>query len=120
MLLRKYWHWFWPNDNRINNQMYSIEISGYIPQAKSKEFKQHVRLLASQLNDGTTEMSVLQNMINEDLFEVKVTLKDKESMILFMKSDQYASISGSFRTLGMLRERNVNEYSKIKPKDEPE
>lgn len=97
--------------------MYSIDLSGYIPQTKWKEFKQHMRQLSSQQNDEVFKLSVSQNMVNEDLFEVKINFKDKESMILFMKSDQYASISGSFRTLGMLRDRDVTEYHSIKMKN---
>ena len=96
--------------------MYSIDLSGYIPQTKWKEFKQHMRQLSSQQNDDAFTISVLQNMVNEDLFEVKVTFKDKESMMLFMKSDDYALISGSFRALGMLRDRDITEYTSIKMK----
>ena len=93
--------------------MYSINVTGYIPQQKSKEFKQHMRQLMSQQNEETIKFSVLQDMINEDLYQVKVSFSDKESMHAFMKTDYYAMISGSFRVLGMLREKFVIEYSDI-------
>lgn len=94
--------------------MYSINVNGYIPQQKSKEFKQHMRQLISQQNEETIEFSVTQDMINEDLYHVKVSFTNKERMFSFMKSDYYAMISGSFRVLGMLREKFMIEYSDLK------
>jgi quinol monooxygenase YgiN len=91
--------------------VYSINVTGYIPQQKSKEFKQHMRQLIGQQNEGTIKFSVLQDMINEDLYEVNVSFSDKERMFSFMKSENYAMISGSFRVLGMLREKFMIEYS---------
>jgi quinol monooxygenase YgiN len=91
--------------------VYSINVTGYIPQQKSKEFKQHMRQLIGQQNEGTIKFSVLQDMINEDLYEVNVSFSDKQRMFSFMKSENYAMISGSFRVLGMLREKFMIEYS---------
>lgn len=91
--------------------MYSINVTGYIPQQKSKEFKQHMKQLISQQNEETIRISILQDMMNEDLFQVKVSFSDKESMFSFMKSENYTMISGSFKALGMLREKNIIEYS---------
>ena len=100
--------------------MYSINIKGYIPQSKWKEFKQHMRQLAGQHNEEMIRIAVLQDTINEDLFEVKVEFKDKKSMLSFMKTDQYAMISGSFQTLGMLRDKHLIEYSKVKTNNDHE
>lgn len=100
--------------------MYSLNIKGYIPQPKWKEFKQHMRQLAGQQNDEMIRISILQDTINEDLFEVKVQFGDKQSMFSFMKSEQYAMISGSFRALGMLRDRHLIECSAVKTKNEHE
>ena len=94
--------------------MYSINVTGYISQQKSKEFKQHMRQLVGQQDEETIEFSVLHDMINEDLYHVKVSFSDKERMFLFMKSENYAMISGSFRVLGMLREKFMIEYSDVK------
>ena len=93
--------------------MYSVNISGYIPEQKLKEFKQHMRLLVGQQNSDVVSFSVMQDMINEDLYLVKVQFIDKESMFLFLKSEEYAMISGSFRTLGLLREKNIIEYTDL-------
>ena len=94
--------------------MYSINVTGYIPQQKTKEFKQHMRQLISQQNEETIKFSILQDMMNEDLYQVKVSFNDKESMFSFMNSEYYAMISGSFRVLGMLREKCIVEYSETK------
>lgn len=93
--------------------MYSVNISGYIPAQKSKEFKQHMKQLIGQQSSELVNLSVLQDMMNEDLYQVKVLFNDKESMFLFIKSEEYAMISGSFRALGLLREKSMNEYSDL-------
>jgi hypothetical protein len=93
--------------------MYSINVSGYIPKKKAKEFKQQMKQLIGQQSTELVNFSVMQDMINEDLFQVKVQFKDKESMLSFMSSEECAIISGSFRTLGLLREKNVIEYSDL-------
>jgi uncharacterized protein (DUF1330 family) len=100
--------------NERLNIMYSINVSGYIPEQKAKEFKQQMKQLIGQYSPELINLSVMQDMINEDLFQVKVQFKDKESMLSFMNSEQYAIISGSFQTLGLLREKNVIEYSDMK------
>lgn len=97
--------------------MYSINVTGYIPQQKSKEFKQHMRQLISQQNEETIKFSILQDMMNEDLYQVKVTFNDKESMFSFMNSEYYAIISGSFNVLGLLREKKVIEYNDVQYKN---
>lgn len=94
--------------------MFSINVAGYIPQQKSKEFKQHMRQLIVQHSDVDMKFSVLQDLINEDLYHVKVSFEDKQSMFLFLKSENYAMISGSFRVLGMLKEKFMLEYSDMK------
>lgn len=93
--------------------MFSINHTGYIPKIKWKEFKQHMRQLVGQQNEEMIKLSVVQDMLNEDLFTVKVSFSDKKSMLLFLNSESCAMISGSFRTLGMLREKNIIEYSEI-------
>ena len=100
--------------------MYSLNIKGYIPQSKWKEFKQHMRQLAGQQNEDMIKISVLQDTINEDLFEVKVEFKDKQDMFSFIKTEQYTMISGSFRALGMLRDKYLIECSTVKTKNEHE
>jgi len=91
--------------------VYSINVTGYIPQQKSKEFKQHMRQLISQQNEETIRFSILKDMMNEDLYHVKVFFSDKESVFSFIKSENFDMISGSFKVLGMLREKNIIEYS---------
>jgi quinol monooxygenase YgiN len=93
--------------------MYSINVTGYIPEQKAKEFKQHMRQLISQQNEEAVEFSVAQDMINEDLYQVKVAFQDKESMFAFLKSEDYKMISGSFRALGLLRGKNIIECLEI-------
>jgi len=94
--------------------MYSIDVTGYIPEQKVKEFKQHMMHLVSQENNEQVSFSVFHDLMNEDLFQVKVSFSDKERMFSFMKSENYALISGSFRVLGMLRDKFMSEYSDIK------
>ena len=76
-----------------------------------------MRQLIGQHNDIGLTFSVLQDMINEDLYQVKVSFSDKESMFSFIKSENYAMISGSFRVLGMLKEKFMLEYSDMKDED---
>lgn len=73
-----------------------------------------MRQLIGQQSEEAIEFSVLQDVINEDLFQVKVSFTDKESMFSFINSENYATISGSFRVLGMLREKFTVEYSDLK------
>lgn len=73
-----------------------------------------MRQLISQQNEEAIKISIFKDMMNEDLYQVKVSFSDKESMFSFMKSDDYAMISGSFRVLGMLREKHIVEYSETK------
>ena len=70
------------------------------------------QLIGHQSSDQIV-LSVLQDMMNEDLYQVKVQFEDKESMFSFMKSEDYKMISGSFRALGLLREKNIIEYSDL-------
>ena len=93
--------------------MYTINVTGYIPNQKSKEFKQHMKQLIGQQTEESIKFSVLHDMINEDLYHVKVTFSDKEGMFSYMKSDYYAMIAGSFRVLGMVRDKFMIEYSDI-------
>ena len=97
--------------------MYSINVTGYIPKQKSKEFKQHMKQLFIQQNEEEIKFSVLQDMINEDLYQVKVSFSDKQRMFSFINSENYAMISGSFRVLGMLREKYMIEFSNLKDED---
>lgn len=91
--------------------MYAINVTGYIPRQKSKEFKQHMRQLIGQHDEESIKFSVLRDMINEDLYQVIVCFTDKERMFSFMKSEYYAMISASFGVLGMLKEKYMIEYS---------
>ena len=93
--------------------MYSINVSGYIPIQKAKEFKQHMKLLIGQQSSDLVNLSVLHDIMNEDLYQVKVLFNDKESMFSFMKSEDFLMISGSFKTLGLLREKHVVEYNDL-------
>ena len=57
------------------------------------------------------DIQVHQDIINEEFFEVKINFKDKRSMFSFIRSDDYNSISGSFKVLGMFREQHIQSYS---------
>lgn len=94
--------------------MYSINVIGYIPTKKSQEFKQHISQLISQHGSELLKFNVSQDVMNEDLYQVKASFYDKESMFSFIKSKDYEMISGSFKVLGMLREQHVVEYSDFK------
>ena len=93
--------------------MFSIDVSGYIPAQKVKEFKQHMKQLIGQQSSDLINLSVLQDMMNEDLYQVKIEFKDKESMFSFMKSEDYLMISGSFRALGLLKGKHIIEYNDL-------
>lgn len=93
--------------------MYSVNICGYIPVQKSKEFRQHMKHLIGQQSSDLINLSVTQDLMNEDLYQVKAQFKDKGSMLSFINSEDYLTISGSFRTLGLLREKHVIEYSDL-------
>ena len=73
-----------------------------------------MRQLIGQQSEETIDFSVLQDMINVDLYQVKVSFSDKQRMFSFLKSENYAMISGSFKVLGMLKEKFMIEYSDIK------
>jgi len=94
--------------------VYSIIITGYIPVQKSKEFNQHMRQMIGLPNNESVHIEVFQDMMNKDLYQVKIVFKDKESMFLFLKSDNHAMISGSFKALGMLRDQHLETYSDLK------
>lgn len=70
-----------------------------------------MRQLIGLQNEDDIKFSVLQDMIQEDQYHVKVSFMDQQSMFSFMKSDNYTMISGSFRTLGMLKDRSIIKYS---------
>jgi hypothetical protein len=99
--------------NYKNKSMFSIDLRGYIPKTKWKEFKQHLRQLATQQSEEIVDVSFSQSLLNEDLFEIKIAFNDKKSMFSFLQSDQYTLISGSFRTLGMLRDKNIRQYTQV-------
>ena len=94
--------------------MFSIIISGYIPIQKSKEFRQHMRQLIGQQDNELVDVHVLQDMMNEELYLVKVTFKDEKSMFSFLKTEDFAAISGSFKVLGMLREQHFETHVDFK------
>jgi len=72
--------------------MYSINVSGYIPAKKAKEFKQHMIQLVGQQSSELIRFSVFHNMMIEDLYQVEVQFQDKESMFSFLRSEEYAII----------------------------
>lgn len=91
--------------------MFSIDLTGYIPTQKVKEFKQHMMQLSSQHNNENVNLSVFHDLMNEDLYHVKVSFKDQQSMFSYMRSDNYSMISGSFKTLGMLKDKSIMKFS---------
>jgi hypothetical protein len=93
--------------------VYSIIITGYIPAQKVKEFKQHMKLMTDRLENQIFNMDVYQDMLHEDLYKVKMTFNDKKEMFSFMKSDNYTTISGSFRALGLLRDQHIETFSEL-------
>ena len=93
--------------------MYSIYVNGYIPAQKEKEFKQHMKQLIGQQNSDLINLTVMQDISNEDLYQVKIEFMDKDSVFSFMNSDNYKMISGSLKTLGLLREKHIIEYSDL-------
>jgi len=98
--------------------VFSIIITGYIPVQKVKEFKQHMRQMAGRPGSDVFDLDVYQDMLHEDLYRVKMTFNDKQEMFSFMKSDNFAMISGSFKALGILRDQHIETFSDLKEKAE--
>lgn len=64
------------------------------------------------------QMDVFQDILYEDLFWVKMTFEDKKEMYLYMKSENYTMISGSFKALGILRDQHIETFSDLNEKAE--
>ena len=97
--------------------MYSINVFGYIPEKKFREFKQNLKQMISQQNSDMIKTSISRDVVIEDLYQVNISFKDKESMFSFIKSEDYAMISGSFKVLGMLKETKVRKCSDLEIKN---
>ena len=91
--------------------MYSIILTGYIPAQKVKEFKQHMKQMTGKPENQMFNMDVYQDMLHRDLYKVKMTFNDKKEMFSFMKSENYTTISGSFKALGLLRDQHIETFS---------
>ena len=91
--------------------MYAINYFGYISPTKSKEFKQNIQQLVGWQGEDFTNISIYQDQMNEDLYHVKVLLKDKESMILFQNSENTSVITGAFKVLGILTKSYTTEFT---------
>jgi len=98
--------------------MYSIILSGLIPFQKVKEFRQHMKQMSVRPENQNFQMDVFQDILYEDLFWVKMTFEDKKEMYLYMKSENYTMISGSFKALGILRDQHIETFSDLNEKAE--
>ena len=98
--------------------MYSIILSGLIPVQKVKEFRQHMKQMSVRPENQNFQMDVFQDILYEDLFWVKMTFEDKKEMYLYMKSENYTMISGSFKALGILRDQHIETFSDLTEKAE--
>ncbi len=74
--------------------------------------------MAGKPENQIFDLDVYQDMLHKDLFKVKMTFNEKQEMISFMKSDNYATISGSFKALGMMRDQHMETFSDLKEKAE--
>ena len=72
-----------------------------------------MKQLIGQQNSDLINLTVMQDISNEDLYQVKIEFMDKDSVFSFMNSDNYKMISGSFKTLGLLREKHIIEYKNL-------
>jgi hypothetical protein len=93
--------------------VYSIILSGYIPSRKVKEFKQHMKQMSGKPENQMFKLEVYQDMLLEDLYRVKISFNDKGKLFSYMRSDQYAAISGSFKALGFLRDKHIESFSEL-------
>ena|SRR5210317_808160 len=91
--------------------MFAVNYFGYIPQSKSKEFKQCIQQLMSHQGEDFNKISIFQDQMNEDTYHVQVLLNDKESMILFQKSENSTVITGAFKVLGLLKKSYITEFA---------
>ncbi len=96
--------------------MYSIILTGYIPDQKVKEFRQHMKQLSGRPENQIFQLDVFQDILHEDLYSVKLTFEDKQDMFSYMKSENYTMIPGSFKTLGILRDQHIETFSELKEK----
>ncbi len=100
--------------------MYAIILSGYIPSQKVKEFKQHMRQMSGKPSNQIFDMEVYQDILFEDFYKAKMTFNDMNELFLFMKSDHFSSISGSFKALGVLKDQHIESFSELKKNEDQE
>lgn len=98
--------------------MYSIILKGYIPVQKVKEFRQHMKQMSGMPENQIFQLDVFEDILHEDLYQVKMTFEDKKEMFSYMKSENYTMISGSFKALGILRDQHIETFSDLKEKTE--
>lgn len=98
--------------------MYSIILKGYIPVQKVKEFRQHMKQMSGMPENQIFQLDVFEDIFHEDLYQVKMTFEDKKEMFVYMKSENYTMISGSFKALGILRDQHIETFSDLKEKTE--
>lgn len=112
------WHCIWNYYTKQRKDMYSIILTGYIPFQKVKEFKQHMKQIAGRPENEHFLLNVFQDILHDDLFRVKLTFNDKQDMFLYMRSENYSLISGSFKALGLLLDQRIETSSDVKEKTE--
>lgn len=77
-----------------------------------------MKQMTGLVDDEDLRLDVYRDMFHEDLYHVKISFKDKISMFQFMRSEYHAMISGSFRTLGMLRDEHMESIDIVNEKIE--
>jgi hypothetical protein len=82
--------------------MYLIRISGYIPPEKVSEFKITADLSFARWKHLCTELTFSSDLIYNDLCHYLSTWKDRDNYLDFIRSEDYKTLVGCFRTLGTI------------------
>ncbi len=75
-----------------------------------------MKQLSGRPENQIFQLDVFQDILHEDLYRVEMSFNDKQEMFSYMKSDNFAMISGSFKALGILRDQHVETFSDLKEK----
>jgi len=80
--------------------MYNLRISGYIHPDKLDEFEQTAGSYFVKMRKQCKELTFSKDMIHTDLYHFHCSWLNKDSYDLFLSSEDYKIIGGSFRVLG--------------------
>jgi quinol monooxygenase YgiN len=91
----------------MENNIYSLKITGSIIGEKHKEFQQTVQFVFNHLSPGCLVHALALDVFQPNVYHLFTMWNSKEALALFKISNEYQLLKGAYQTLG-LYESTIN------------